>query len=661
MKKKLLLFLAPALLLSLVGCGKKTSSPVSPVNTSPTSTTPKGDDTSTTPKPDVLTYTIPTDLAEMHEAVAKATKDDYVGFIAKIVGVQQYNNSSTVNLFLQNGKYGYRVNNVPASLELKVGDAVEVYGNGAAKSDYPAAINYKTNGKITVYSAGTVTAEPLAWSSSISISESCSAAVTGSGTVTAVGTAEVTVAIGSDSVTLLWKADTVGGAEVATKMAGVSIGQDVEFSGAFKEVSSNTIISILQADGITLVGEPNKQAWTGTLSQLEVGGITGQVNSGNTLALSGTAEYVNADIAGRYEKGYVVGAKLTKHESLTDLKSVTAKVTLPGFDGAASTVVEYTNEQLVEKKILVADGLEFYFNLTDKYKNAAIAIEVNWASYVETQTVTLAFGDITYETAPTLLEGTASLEGLNGTVNGNNITVGSAETPITIPWVADKGNVVTVKVTAPVGYVAEQTTVSVHKNGDASGEAVAWSTLNPASDAISLDLVPVKVTDTFIIEIVWKTGIPTQHIKVNLAEGTTLAANPVAPAEQTLTLAIATILSGTTDGTKVSNLPTGDENITIVASDAGNNGKYYTSDNTWRMYQGNNGTVTITALNGKTIVSVTITYTNKNSGVLKYNDTAATSGQKVDVNATSAVFSVGNTGSGTSGQAKITNISIVYA
>ncbi|HBD05875.1 MAG TPA: hypothetical protein DCY93_00495 [Firmicutes bacterium] len=676
MKKKLLFFLAPALLLSLVGCGGKKPSSSAASGTSPTSSTnpPTSSVVSPTSKVSPTTtpvtppsYTIPTDLAEMHEAVAKAQKTDYVGFVAKIVGVQQYSGNTNVNLYLQNGKYGYRVNNVPSSLGLKVGDVVEVYGRGAAK-DY-VAINYTTDnlGKITAYS-GQVTADPLTWASSILMSESSGAAVTGAGTVTAVDKAAVTVAIGSDSVTLSWLTNTVGGAEVATKMTGVSIGQEVTFSGAFFDGKDTNKVSILQADGITL-GEVHKQAWAGTLTHLQVGEITGQVNSGNTLALSGTSKYVAADVNGRYTAGHVVGAKVTKHASLPDLKSVTAKVTLPALEDAGQpTITELTNDQLVEKKILVEDGLEFYFNVGDPYKGKAIIVELNWASYVETQTITIAFAaDVVFEAAAELLKGTASLQtaGLNSVVEGENITVGSLASPETIPWVTGKGNLLTIKVDAPANYVADQTTVLVYKNSEAQGEAAAWSTLNPTSDAVLLELVPGKATDTFVIEIVWKTDVIAQHINVSLVEGTLLEANPDAPATTDLNLSVDTAFSGVASGTKKTELPTGDENITVVASGGTNTGKYYPgsgdTSGTWRIYQGESGKVTVTAKNGKTIVSVTITYLSQNTGIITYNSENKESGVKIDVNAATAEFGVGNTGSATNGQARIQSILIVYA
>ena len=110
-----------------------------------------------------------------------------------------------------------------------------------------------------------------------------------------------------------------------------------------------------------------------------------------------------------------------------------------------------------------------------------------------------------------------------------------------------------------------------------------------------------------------------------------------------------------------------DENVTVTASAANpssygqNTGKYYINGENWRIYQNENPSVTITAAEGKTIVSVKITYAVKNTGTLTLDGTNIASGTVVEVNASSVTFSVGNTGSATNGQAQITAIEVVYA
>ena len=103
-----------------------------------------------------------------------------------------------------------------------------------------------------------------------------------------------------------------------------------------------------------------------------------------------------------------------------------------------------------------------------------------------------------------------------------------------------------------------------------------------------------------------------------------------------------------------------DSVITVSSSTTGNNGKYYTSGNNYRLYQGDSGTMTITAAEGYEIVSVKVTYAQKNNGCLTLTGSNLASGTTVDVNAQSITFGVGNTGTATNGQAQVTAIEVVY-
>ena len=81
----------------------------------------------------------------------------------------------------------------------------------------------------------------------------------------------------------------------------------------------------------------------------------------------------------------------------------------------------------------------------------------------------------------------------------------------------------------------------------------------------------------------------------------------------------------------------------------------------WRIYQNETPALTFTAAEGKTIVSVKITYTVDKTGILTLNGQNVESATVVNVNANSITFSVGNTGSATNGQVRITAIEVVYA
>ena len=101
-------------------------------------------------------------------------------------------------------------------------------------------------------------------------------------------------------------------------------------------------------------------------------------------------------------------------------------------------------------------------------------------------------------------------------------------------------------------------------------------------------------------------------------------------------------------------------NVTAIytTGDNKNTGKYYTNGNDWRMYQNENPKITISS-ETRTIVSVKITYTVSNTGILTLNGSNVESNTVVPVNALSIEFSVGNTGEATNGQVKITAIEVV--
>jgi hypothetical protein len=92
-----------------------------------------------------------------------------------------------------------------------------------------------------------------------------------------------------------------------------------------------------------------------------------------------------------------------------------------------------------------------------------------------------------------------------------------------------------------------------------------------------------------------------------------------------------------------------------------NTGKYYTSDTTWRIYQNETPAITITAAEGKTIVSVKVTYVSNKTGVLLNGDAQIETDAVIEVNANSITLGVGNTdASVTNGQVRITAIEVVY-
>ena len=114
------------------------------------------------------------------------------------------------------------------------------------------------------------------------------------------------------------------------------------------------------------------------------------------------------------------------------------------------------------------------------------------------------------------------------------------------------------------------------------------------------------------------------------------------------------------NGTKYTTI-TLDENITASVTGGSNTGKYYTDGNEWRLYQSETPKLTFTAKSGYVLNSITVTYAVKNTGVLLNGTDQVASGTAVSVNGSSHDFSVGNSGTASNGQVKVTAISVTYS
>lgn len=142
----------------------------------------------------------------------------------------------------------------------------------------------------------------------------------------------------------------------------------------------------------------------------------------------------------------------------------------------------------------------------------------------------------------------------------------------------------------------------------------------------------------------------------------TITATEVAPVQGTQVTKLISEVSGTTeDGTQVATL-TLDSVITVSVNADGNNGKVYSSGAEWRLYQTNSAVVTVAAAAGYKISSVSFVFTVKNTATFLYGTTALASDavQAIDPAAQSVEFTVGNSGTATNGQVKVTGITVVY-
>lgn len=275
------------------------------------------------------------------------------------------------------------------------------------------------------------------------------------------------------------------------------------------------------------------------------------------------------------------------------------------------------------------------------------SVEQNYEIKPEEVEVTLSYDDGTSATGkhPELVvcdtseTGTAKLTATAGEVTSAEVDVTVTE-PVTVTEVV---------VTDWPKSVDQKTVIAVEdvKVTVSYSDGTSKENINPES--VSCDTAAVGTA-----KLVATVG------GVNSAE-VDVTVNAVEPAKDTtVTKAIADISGTTSDGTKVSNM-TMDSVISLVASSAGNNGKVYSSGAQWRFYQGDSGTLTINAAEGYVIKSFSLTFTVDKTGIPLYDGTPFNSGDTVDVNGlSSALVTIGNSGTANNGQVRITSITVVY-
>ena len=133
-----------------------------------------------------------------------------------------------------------------------------------------------------------------------------------------------------------------------------------------------------------------------------------------------------------------------------------------------------------------------------------------------------------------------------------------------------------------------------------------------------------------------------------------------------------TSLEGWANGTSHPELPTGTEDLTITSSgtpvgDYGlNTGKFYCGTDSktgeeyanWRIYQNESPKVKFESTT-KTIKTIKITFEAQKTGTLLLNDTVIESDAVTEINASTAEFTVGNSGTAKNGQIRISAIEVV--
>ena len=169
---------------------------------------------------------------------------------------------------------------------------------------------------------------------------------------------------------------------------------------------------------------------------------------------------------------------------------------------------------------------------------------------------------------------------------------------------------------------------------------------------------------------------PVSSVTPNSSETPATTETVTSEVETTKTVSISmfdlTSLEGWTSGTSHPELPTETEDLTITSSgtpvgDYGlNTGKFYCGTDSktgeayanWRIYQSESAKVKFESTT-KTIKTIKITFEAQKTGTLLLNDTVIESDAVTEINASTAEFTVGNSGTAKNGQIKISAIEVV--
>ncbi|MBQ0009096.1 MAG: bacterial Ig-like domain-containing protein [Firmicutes bacterium] len=162
------------------------------------------------------------------------------------------------------------------------------------------------------------------------------------------------------------------------------------------------------------------------------------------------------------------------------------------------------------------------------------------------------------------------------------------------------------------------------------------------------------------------TTIGTKEVVVTYKEGVTASYNitvskdPTAPVTVSKTiLSIATENSWENQSKHTSfNL---DSVVSVSVSGGTNTGKYYTNGYDWRIYQTESPVLSISVSSGYKLHSVSISFTNSNTGTLLFKGDSVLSDEAIETSHDSLFYYVGNSTSATNGQIKITGFEVVYS
>ena len=196
---------------------------------------------------------------------------------------------------------------------------------------------------------------------------------------------------------------------------------------------------------------------------------------------------------------------------------------------------------------------------------------------------------------------------------------------------------------------------------NALNKGVSWSTSNDQVVTVENGVITAVAKGEATITVTTDSGNKTATCAVSVIDTTPVLTNDMTVTTSILELATANnwangVAFGTSEATAVAI----DENVSFYTTGTGNNGKYYSGGNNWRIYRNDSGNIIFKANNGYIIKSVALTFTNADKGILQDSGSnRLVSGETYNVNASTVQYTVSGEGA-EKGQIRITNISVTY-
>lgn len=253
----------------------------------------------------------------------------------------------------------------------------------------------------------------------------------------------------------------------------------------------------------------------------------------------------------------------------------------------------------------------------------------------------------------------------------NNVWTGNAGSVVfTVAGTSGQRNIVSIKVTydensEDIKVLSGISLSGTYKTEFYKGDIFSYEGLVVTAsytDGSTAPVTPTSVSSPTMSTIGEKT-VAVTYTENNITKNDTYTINVrnvgVIVEQKSVTLNIKTHATNNnwTNETKYSSIKVGD--IDFSVSSGTNTGKYYSSDNTWRLYQSESATLTISAPNNAKIISITPEFSVTDSGTFIYSGNVVESATELNTNSQSITFSVGSS-SGTNGKIRIKNIDVEY-